>query len=182
MKQLIFILLFACCTCTLLKAQDGPDKRIFVKFNIEYLAGLSYNIEGDEGLFDYDSFYGKNLEIGCGYNFTKQFSTSLNIGANRYEKLSANTFPITIQACYYLKPKLNSFFGTLKAGPQIKFSDASDKGYVLAVNLGRRFKIKNNFAAKAYVGFNYQKTMEEYVNMGKVNRNSLVFGVEIPVF
>ncbi len=180
MKQLIIIFLLTC--FTLVHAEEKTNKKIFVKINIEYLKGLNYNIEGDDEHFNYDSFYGKNLELGCGINFTPQFSSSLNIGANRYEKLSANTFPLTLQACYYLKPQLNSFFGTLKVGPQIKFSDASDKGYVLAVHLGRRFKIKNNFAAKAYLGFNYQKTTDEYVNFGKVTRNSLVVGVEIPIF
>lgn len=180
MKQLIIILLIT--IGTVVHAKDKADKKVFVKINVEYLSGLNYDIEGDEDYFNYDSFYGKNLELGFGINFTPQISSSLNIGANKYEKLSANTFPLTLQACYYLKPQLNSFFGTLKVGPQIKFSDASDKGYVLAVHLGRRFKIKNNFAAKAYLGFNYQKTTDEYVNFGKVTRNSLVFGVEIPIF
>ncbi len=179
MKQLIFITLLTC--TTLLHARERSDKKIFIKVNAEYLSGLNYNIEGNKETFNYDSFYGKNIEFGCGINFTPQLSSSINFGATRYEKLSANTFPLTLQTNYYLKPQLGSFFGTLKVGPQIKLSDASDKGYVLALHLGRRFKIKNNFAAKAYLGFNYQKTTDEYVNIGKVTRNSLVIGVEIPI-
>ncbi len=180
MKHLAIIFLFAC--STVLFAEDKPNKKVFVKINAEYLSGLSYTIENDDGIFDYDSFYGKNLELGCGIHFSPQLDASINIGANRYEKLSGNTFPLTLQACYYLKPQLGSFFGTFKIGPQIKFSDASDKGYVMALHLGRRFVINNNFAAKAYLGFNHQKTTDEYVNFGKVTRNSLVIGIEVPLF
>jgi len=180
MNKIAIVILFTC--SALLNAQEKSNKKVFIKVNVEYLSGLDYSVESDDNVFNYDAFYGKNIELGCGVHFTPQLSSSLNIGANRYEKLSANTFPLTLQTCYYLKPQLSSFFGTLKIGPQIKFSEASDKGYVMAFHFGRRFKIKNNFAAKAYLGFNHQKTTDEYVNIGKITRNSLVFGIEIPIF
>nr|WP_321451749.1 hypothetical protein [uncultured Carboxylicivirga sp.] len=180
MKSLLVVFFsFAAFYCV---AQSTTGKKFFVKANVEYMHGISYHIEGDDGLFDYDSFYSKNLEIGCGLHLSQQFDLSINMGANRYEKLSANTFPLTLQSCYYLKPQLNSFFGTLKLGPQIKMSDASDKGYVAALHVGRRFKLKNNFALKAYVGYNFQKTTDEYIYLGKISRNSLVVGIEVPIY
>ena len=155
-----------------LKAQDEKRNKGFsYGFEIRYLntTGASF---GSHSQNDVSGYFGKCLRFKAGYFINPHFYTGLSFGADRYEISdnasfsiptygavpSANTFPVTININYYLKDARNTFFAFTEAGPQLSFSEASDKGYVGTLGIGYKFFVSNRTCLAATLGYNYQRS------------------------
>ncbi|MBI9065481.1 MAG: hypothetical protein JEZ14_26080 [Marinilabiliaceae bacterium] len=159
-------------------AQDSTTREGFTfQADLRYLAATKASVSHPPGYTFDDGTYGKSFRLYAGYYFTPKINLNVGIGADRYEVASANTFPLVIQARYYLSETKSSFYTFAEAGPQISFSDASDKGYVFALCAGRSFSLTTKMSLNAYLGYNYQKTTDTFVNLGKIDRQSLLIGV-----
>lgn len=134
------------------KLSTGIEIRYLSTFNVgvDYLIGPNTDFHGT---------YGKSLRFNLGYFFNPLIYCGLSIGADRYEVAAANTFPLTVNARYYLKDARNTFYTFVEGGPIISFSSASDKGYTSALGIGYKFFISSKTCLTTSIGYNFEKSI-----------------------
>jgi len=174
-----FILLALLLFTTIVKAQDEKrNKGLSGGIEFRYLSTNSVHI-GSEKMDNLSGTYGKSLRFKMGYFFNPHIYTGISIGADRYEVSAANTFPLTVNLQYYLKDSKNTFFSFAEAGPQISFSEATDNGYMSAIGVGYKFFVSKRFCLAATLGYNYQRSNEDYITADHASRQSILMGLGI---
>ncbi|WP_010665427.1 hypothetical protein [Marinilabilia salmonicolor] len=146
--------------------------------------------DSDVNIIDPENQYGKSLRVYAGYFLLPKISLSLGFGLDRYEGYGTNTAPLVMQSNYYLTPNKNSFFASAEIGTQLTFSsDALDKGFVYAFALGKEVALSDKTGLNIYVGYNFQQSRFEHENkhpdiiyMDKLNRKSLMLGIDLVIF
>lgn len=148
-----------------------------------YLNAFNINIDkmGEQSASE---TYGKSLRFSSGYFIFPKLYTGISFGADRYEGFSANTFPLCIASRYYIRDSKNTLFVFGEAGPNVKFSDAQNKGYSSNFGLGYKFTVFKKTSLSALLGYNYERS--RYTNINETNlwgdyisRKSILFGLGI---
>lgn len=143
---------------------------------------LSYKINSDEGHYYVNNdrtTYGKGLRVYAGYFFSPKFNLNVGFGAERYEVISANTFPLVLQAKYYFTKKKNSFYVFAEGGPQVSFGQAKsgDSGSVYAFAIGKELQLGKRTALNFNLGYNIQKSIDNDDSNEWIKRQSFLLGV-----
>ncbi len=197
MKKAIIFSLYICLISgisSLIYAQDEKrNKGFFGAIEAGYLKSLS--ADGDYISYPSEEWklYGKSIRFYFGYFINAHFSAGIGLGADRYEKPGANTFPLFIDLRGYLKDSKNTPFLFFDAGNSLKFSEAQEKGFLLDTGLGYKFFVSKRFCLLGSVGYNYKHFPEwwwyttdtspnpnpESYKWAYLNRHSLSFNLGI---
>lgn len=182
--KFLLISLIIIFSCSSLVAQDiQHHNKIAGGIEFRYLDAIGINIDKLGGQSSSET-YGKSLRFCLGYLFSPQLYVGISVGADRYEGFSANTFPLCLTSRYYIKNSKNTFFVFGEAGPNIKFSDAQNRGYTSNLGLGYKFNVFKKTSLSALLGYNYERSM--FVNVQEddpwgdyISRKSILIGLGI---
>lgn len=176
-------------------SQDNTSHRkgFTFKGGLRYLAWTDASVPNSEDYDENPSFpdnqYGKSLKLYAGYFVSPKLSLNAGFGLERYEGIGANTAPLVVQGNYYLTPSKNSFFASVEVGTQIVFAKNStnnrgstDAGYVYALMIGREITFSDKTGLNVYLGYNFQQSNNEGFYYEKINRKSLIIGVDFVFF
>lgn len=178
-----FILSLILFSVNSITAQDvSRNQKLSGGFEFRYLKtfgiGVDYLNEPDS---DFPDAHGKSLRLNLGYFFNPHIYTGLSVGADRYEIVAANTFPLTANVRYYFKNACNTFYTFAEGGPIIAFSSASDNGFTSALGIGYKFFVSKRTCLTSSIGFNYEKSMLDGLDAtyyGEyLSRKSLLFSI-----
>ncbi|WP_113639594.1 hypothetical protein [Nubsella zeaxanthinifaciens] len=114
----------------------------------------------------YDGAYAISLRNINGWFVTNKLSVGLGVGLENYTRKSSsaiydNTFQIFLDARYYLKNKVNTFFAYADVGSSVAISDVIEKGPMFNLGLGYKLKMTKRTALVGSLGFIDQTIKEE---------------------
>jgi hypothetical protein len=101
---------------------------------------------------------GNSIQTINGFFLSPKFSLGIGLGLERFDNPGANTFPIFIDARYYLEDNYNSIYTFANAGTLAKVGDDFNKGAMLGIGLGYKFFINSNktIALLTDLGYNHR--------------------------
>lgn len=101
---------------------------------------------------------GNSIQTINGYFVSPKFSLGLGLGLERFNNPGANTFPVFIDARYYLEDNYNSFYAFGNIGTLIKIADNYNKGGMVGAGIGYKFFINSSktIALVTDLGYNHR--------------------------
>lgn len=186
MKSIIVFIFAILCFANISAQDENRNIGFSGGFEVKLINGI--NAESDYVTFANKSdFSGKSLRLTLGYFINPHVYGGLGFGADRYELISGNTFPLTFQARYYLKDAKNTIYAFGEAGPQLALSPQnSDKGFMSSIGVGYKFFAFSRTCFVATIGYVNQKSNVNGISYdnGVVNtfpieikRQSISFGL-----
>ncbi len=109
---------------------------------------------------------GNGLQTINGFFLNPHFSVGVGIGLERFNSPNANTFPLFVDARYYLEDDYNSFYGFANAGGLLKIDNSFNSGMLIGAGIGYKFFInsKKTIAFTTDVGYYHRSIKVPFVN------------------
>jgi len=109
---------------------------------------------------------GNGLQTINGYFFNPHFSVGVGIGLERFNSPNANTFPLFVDARYYLEDDYNSFYGFANAGGLLKIDKSFNSGMLISAGIGYKFFInsKKTIGLTTDVGYYHRSIKVPFIN------------------
>lgn len=161
------------------------------KFNffLDYHYQLGVSEKGEYGTLKKNNhMYGNSIHLSFMYNFTKQLSAGVGVGADRYENPGYNTFPIFASAHYSPLKHLTDLYTYTNIGYAVIDKQTTNTGLMWDLGIGYKKMFRPHFGLNFQIGYNLKQfrdidtyimtenTIQQVKSTNNI-RNSISFGI-----
>ncbi len=153
------------------------------KFNAELSLRRIFvsNVDAPNVSYSNKSTSGNSIRVLFGYHINNFLNVNAGMGLDHYiGDFDTNTIPVVANIKYSLKGQPQGLFFMVEGGPQVRFSDSADKGYMFLSAVGYKFKLSNLIRLNITSGYNFQKSTEGFSSFDdNVKRQGFFIGTSI---
>lgn len=155
MKSIKLGILFLFAGCLLISNNAFSQQRRLINYT-----EISALIHGSTSLTGNPTFNGFRTRTGITKLFNENFGLGFALGTDNYRKSGGgnyNTLPITLNASYYIDPKLSGLKLDAYGGYAVKLFNNLSRGLTAGAGLSYSFPVNAGLNLGLQTGYNYQK-------------------------
>lgn len=167
------------------------QKAFHIEFDGQYFHGAKQTLMGETYEPEGATMYGFGFHLSGMYDFNERLSAGGGIGAEHYEYLWSNSYPIFGSLRYHPIQRLLPVYAYTNVGYGVVHNDQARRGWLFDLGVGYKHMFRRHFGLRFQLGYHLNEingieAVGQLGDMGVINfgkksivRHSIAFGIGV---